>query len=53
MASGSGDGRVKIWDVENGTVTKEIKVNNTVRSLEVLRDGELACASGKSIMIWN
>ena len=44
---------MKIWDVENGTLKKEIRVNSRVTSFEILLNGDLVSGSDKSIVIWN
>ena len=43
LVSGSGDGTIKIWDVENGTIKRELIVNTGVHSIELLEDGRLVC----------
>ena len=52
LVSGSGDGTIKIWDVENGSVKKEFESSSTVMSLEELQNGDLVSASDDSIVIW-
>ena len=48
MVSGSYDCTIKIWDVENGTIKNDLKVNSGVDSLETLEDGRLVsgCTNG-------
>ena len=50
LVSGSKDGTIKFWDVENGTVKKEIRVNSAIYSLKVLPNGDLVSASDESII---
>ena len=47
------DGTVKVWDVENGTIKKDIAVDSAVYSLEVLHNGNLATGcKGGTVKIW-
>jgi WD40 repeat protein len=52
LVSGSADGRIKIWNVETGTVKKDLIVNSEINSFEVLPNGDLVSASDESIIIW-
>jgi WD40 repeat protein len=52
LVSGCEDGTINIWDVENGTMKKEIKVDSCINSFEVLANGDLVSATNKSIIIW-
>ena len=53
LVSGSDDGTIKIWDVGNGAVKKEIKVDSGISLIEILKNGNLVCASLNSIIIWD
>ena len=53
LVSGSADGAIKIWDVENGTIKKEIQVNSQINAFEVLENGDFVSASKSSIIIWD
>ena len=51
LVSGSHD-KIKIWDVENETIKKDIKVDSKVYALVVLPNGDLVSALKDSIQIW-
>ncbi len=53
IISGSQDNTIKIWDQENFTLIKEIKVFETVFSLAVLADGNLAAGILSTLSFWN
>jgi WD40 repeat protein len=53
LASGSDDGTMKLWDVENGTVKKDKYVNSAITSFLLLENGDLVSGSADgSVIIW-
>jgi WD40 repeat protein len=55
LATGSQDHTLRIWDVDTGECMKLLHGHtDTIRSLQVLRDGFLASGSkDKSIRLWH
>ena len=53
IISGSIDFTIKIWDSENLELMKILKVSNTVYSLLVLTDGNLATGISSTLSFWN
>ena len=52
LVSGSEDRTIKVWNVDDGMVKKDLEVNASVNSLEVLPNGDLVSASDRSVIIW-
>ena len=52
LVSGCSGGKLKIWDIEKGSVKKEINVNSRVNSFLLLKNGDFVSASDESIIIW-
>lgn len=55
VASGSGDGEIKVWDLATRQETFTVKAHeNIVRGLTVTPNGQvLSCASDKNIKLWD
>lgn len=55
MASGSGDSKIKIWNIESGQCKLTLNGHsNSVFGLTVLKNCEMASSSfDKTIKIWN
>ena len=53
LVCGSSDSSMKIWNLEDGSLKKSIKVNSTIYSFDVLENGDLVsgCQDG-TIKIW-
>ena len=53
LASGSADGTIKIWNLDDGTIKKNLADNHGAYSFEVLQNGDLVGACGDcTIKIW-
>ena len=53
LVSGSADGAIKIWDVENWAVKIEMRAHSRINSIEILENGDLVSASELSVIIWD
>ena len=53
LISGSNDGTIKVWSLEDRTMKKSVKVNLEVWSLEMLKNGNLVCGcKNGTIKVW-
>lgn len=58
LASGAGDNKVKLWNVDNGKLLRTLATYPTdsfigVRSVAFNHKGDLLATAGKTIQIWN
>ncbi|WP_433203935.1 NB-ARC domain-containing protein [Dactylosporangium sp. CS-047395] len=53
LISGSGDGRVDLWDGDTGAAVRTWRHGGTVIALEVAADGSWVAAAGRGVRVWD
>ncbi len=52
-AGAIGEGRVRIWSLQDGSTVDEATFDGPIRRLVIDKAGKLVAASGKSLQVWN